>query len=401
MKVKSIIAAALICALFNTCVYAEALRKDPLLIQAANRPAAEENDLLFDDFSGDMPGSVPSSVRSTGGSGTLFLTTDEVSEGFKKNCLVFTDTVDSGGPQAQISVPETGGIVTVETRYKYTSTGNPWSVFRLTLHGYDDGGTLRDFSWMSVQSGNGYHYYNNGGAAQTQLTAEAVKDGVWYNVKMSVDFENSVIYTAFTDESTDKTTYALEKGFYYSDFTPDALAQVNISCTVGTGKWTVDYIRVSKENELPAFADTDIPKGTEAKKVAGASNHALPDRININLDGKYKYLSIKPYISESGSVMATLKNIAAIFGFGYIRRGDEFTLKNGDEAYIFKAGEDSFLSGGSSVPLGESSALEAYQLFVPIMPVAEFLGYEVSFDEENQCVNIISPSENGGGQLEN
>ena len=37
-----------------------------------------------------------------------------------------------------------------------------------------------------------------------------------------------------------------------------------------------------------------------------------------------------------------------------------------------------------------------YQLYVPLRPVAESLGYEVSYDGESKCVNIVTPSENGG-----
>ncbi len=398
MKFKSVISLILVCTVFfSTIAFAEALRRDPELIKETVRPQPQSNDIFFDDFTNYAEGSRPTVTRSNGNNGTLLVGVNDVGGGLKKNCLELTDLADSGGPQAIIDMPNPTGIVSVETRYKYTSTdGAPWSVFRLTLHG-NDKGTAKEFARFSLQSGNGHHYYNSGGLDQTPVLSEPVKEEIWYHVKMYVDFNTSLAYTVFTNESTGKTTYATEKSFY-SEYVAQELMQVRITSSVGTGKWTVDYVRVSQEKELPDFPeeDTDIPKGVEAIKVQGAVNHAVPGRINIKLDGRYKYLSAAPYISDNGRVMVSVKNIANIFGLGYTRNGFCFTMKSGESEYVFNAGEAQFTADGKLVDLLEASVQKAYQLYVPLRSVAETLGYEVGYDAENRCVIIVTPSEDGG-----
>ena len=398
MKLKSVISGILACTMIlGTSVFAEALRKDPkLVMQEVERPTAKENDIFFDDFANYGVGTRPSVTRwnSSSSAGSMLIGVNDVGGGIKKNCLEFTDINNSSGPQGIIDIPNPNGIVSVEFRYKCTS--EEISLFRFILYG-NENGTARPFAWISLKSSNRYHYYNPGGNDETPLQLETAKKEAWYHVKVYVDFNNSLVYTAFTDESTGKTTYISEKR-YYADYKLDGLMQVRIASVNGLGKWVVDYVRVSQEGRLPDFPEenTDIPKGVEAVKVQGAVNHAVPDRINIKLGDKYKYLSAAPYFSDNGSIMVSVKNIANIFGLSYNRKGSEFIMKKDESSFVFKAGESKFTVDGKAVDLGENSMQKLYQLYVPLKPVAESLGYEVSYDGESKCVNIVTPSENGG-----
>ena len=163
------------------------------------------------------------------------------------------------------------------------------------------------------------------------------------------------------------------------------------------GSWVYDYIKVSKNAERLSdeLIYEGIQKGRPVDIISVPDTSPVAKRININVDGRYKYTSLAPYMSGS-EVMVTAKNMATFLGLGYYRNEGTYKLeKDGKTFEVAGAGTQAKLNG-SNETLPQAAELKGVQLFVPVSSVAKCFGYEYSYDEAAQTVYLKSVQAEGG-----
>lgn len=402
MKFKRII--AMLAAGFmltSTAAFADALRYDDKRnVQMESRQ--QPNDIIFEDFISVEPGVLPSGMSVTGADGYGTTELFEVSPGVTKNCFKYTDTSHDDeytGPTATYSTGTQTGMVGVEIRYKYVPDGtSSYSTFGIQLNGTQGMATK-----SVVISADGSTYLNYGGVGDFGLEKSPILQNTWYTIKFVVDFDNQVMDVMLKNEGTGVVTQAIGSPFIENKEFTD-LTNIKFTSSKYGGTWMIDYIRVSRETErMQEYEDPNIKKGVPAELVDGPVSDAVEGRININLNGIYKYTTQKPYLSENNNVMVFAKNVASIFKMGYYYSPESITIKNADNSFTFEDQSTAADYNGKSITLSSACALSDGKLFVPIEDIATALGYNCSFNEEEQTLYITNEAQEaqeGGNTVE-
>ncbi len=374
--------------LTSTVAFGEALRYDyKRMTEAVSNKQA--NDIVYEDFTSVSPGMLPAAMNVTKSYGFGTTEMHEVKAGVQKNCFRFTDSThdkEYTGPTATFSTGSQTGLLGVEVRYKYipeeTST---YSTFGIQLNG-----TQGLISKTVVISADGSTNLNYGGLGDTILEKGRITNNAWYTLKYVVDFDNQVMDVMLKNETTGFVNQIIGNSFIEQS-TFDNLTNVKFTSSVYGGTWMVDYIRVSREKErMPEYENLNIKKGVPAELVDGPVSHKLDGKINVNINGIYKATTQKPYLSGNGEVMVYAKNVASMFKMGYYLNGNEVTIRNTKNTFTFAEGSDSAKFGGNVITLSEKCEVKDGKLFVSISDIAKALGYNASYDAENETLLITN-----------
>lgn len=388
-KFISIIASAsLIC---SASAFAAAVRIDPKsVVEIPNRSKA--NDVFYEDFTSVEEGTVPSSASSTSGSdGYVTTASHDIGGGVTKNCYEIADTNHNaayGGPNGTISVgTQSGGILGVEIRYKYVPTGSSdWASFEIRF--LDSAG--KQFSRTVVASANGTTNFNYGGTGNAALEKTRIAHDTWYTLNYIIDFDEQRLDAMLKNEGTGVITQVSDSE-YYSETGSKNLKSLNFVASYYGGTYVIDYVRVSKESERMGTMETDlnIQKGRPAEYTAKPVTHAVAEKTNITLDGKYKYTTKDPKV-EGEAVLVTAKNIASIFNLGYYITADGAVIQSGDTKFTVAKDGSGIKKGNTAMKLSADCTAEDKQVFIPIKDIAEAIGYECTYDAETNTVVITS-----------
>lgn len=379
----------------STAAYGAALRTD--IKQEKGGAAATDrrgkNSILFHDFSSAEPGTTPSGIGIGGTSGGCYVTTEiyEVAPGVRKNCLVMYDaTFDSSYSGPSVSIPVGGadsGLVSVEVRYmfdKKEGTSSNYTALPIMLKSSSDSMMSRHL----VASANGFQHINGGGVDQTVMENECISANTWYTATWIIDFDKQRLDFTLLNEGKNSRNYAMDLGFYDGNESKN-LSQILIQSQCYGGTWVFDYVKLNKESArmVQGESDNSIKKGVEAEIIAAPATRPLDGRINICVDGKYKYTTEAPYTADNGAVMATAKNLASFFGARYLRLGDSYTISSGDKTLTINAN-----SGGGGITQAQQ---KDNQLFISVEELCKAFGYEYGYDGEASTAFVKTKAETG------
>lgn len=399
-KIISLICVFMLAA--SCCANAAALRKD-IKQSGSSLDRSKSNDILYLDFSGS---DFPAGVTVGTGDGKIYLDTYEVMPKQKKNCLVINDTsydTTYSGITARIATGTQTGLVGVEIRYMYDydpEQPSTYGSFIMALN--DSAGQM--LSRHVIASSNGSSQFNYGGDSSKAMESTKIAANTWYTVKWIVDLDEKRMDFSFLNEGTGAVTNVYDAGYYTSGAGGNNLGRIDLQSSMYGGKYVFDYVRVSREKARMSDAaddaddgSADIGKGVESEKVAPPSNAAAVGRININLDGIYKFTTQDPY-EKDGRIMATAKNLASFFNMGYVREGATCLINTPSGILMIKDGGAAL--GDKSVAV--ASEEKDGQIFISVEDLCAAVGgYDCSYDSDAKIMNITAAkaekSEGGGG----
>ncbi len=357
-------------------------------VASSNKYAKQDNDIMLYTFSDVASGSLPGGISGSGAAGEV--TTEEFDVGgFKKNCLVVndTDSSDSGnGVNAQIATAGASGRFIVEYRFKYVpDEKSQWVNLAMDFSG--------EKSYMArfiLHSSTGNIVFNNTGSYNK--TFEKLTPDSWYTIKYLFDTENNIVEASFLNEATGRVLSVYDAQPINAS---KSLTRLSLATMKYGGKLVFDYIRISKSEELlSVLEETSIIKGRPQIRVTAPTARTVPGRINFVVDGEYKYTTMKPYVSESGNVMATAKNLALMFGLGYSREGSVYTMANDKTTIVIDMTSGTCEVNGKKAAIKEAAVVKDLQVFVPAESIASILGAEYSYDADSKLVTITAKGGN-------
>ena len=363
----------------------------------------QKNDIMFMDF-GDE--GFPAAFTPGGGVGKIYIDSYEVLPNQEKNCLVIHDMTHdssySGSMNASITLGKLTGLVSVEIRYMYEpEPPSTYGAFVMSLWGSTNQMTSR----FIIESGGGMSCFNAGGQSENFMERTKIAPNTWYTIKWILDLDNKTEDFIFLNEGTGVKTSVYDADFY-SESAGNDLATIGFQSSRFGGKYIFDYVRVSKENERlmddyneSADDAADAGKGTESKKVAPPVNKAIAGRINVQLDGEYKFTTQAPY-EKDGKIMATAKNLACFFGLSYAKEGSDCIIKTPNGDLTIK--DSGSVLGDKSVQL--LSEEKNGQIFVSIEDFCAVIGgYDCYYDSAAGTISITkaeATKPEGGGDIE-
>lgn len=396
MKIKRlisfIVAILLMC---TSAAFAVAVRINPIFV--VELPSREKpNDVIFEDFSRTEEGGTPAIFKSVStDNGYTSSATYDIGGGVEKVCFELVDTDHSeayNGPTTDLLIPrQAGGLVSFEMRYKYVDKSAQSDTCSMTVVFYDD--TNKTLETLAITSKTGNHDVNHGNATKERLEYTKMKTDTWYTLKYLFDFENHKLDVSLLNEGTGVLTQAFDKPFN-AKIESDNLARIRLKMQVYGGAYVFDYVRLSREEERMAPED-DSGKGCPAQYIKKPVSHAVDGKINIKLDGKFKYTTKNPKI-DGENVLVTAKNIASIFNLNYFMTVSGAVIKSEDVVLTIATDGSGIKNNGSDMNLSASCISEDKQVFVPIKDVVEALGYNCRFDAETNTVLITTPVEEEG-----
>lgn len=374
----------------SCCANAAALRKD-IKQAGAGLNRSKKNDISFFDFSGT---GFPPGFTAGSGNGEVYLDTYEVLPKQKKNCLVINDKSHDNtysGIATSISTGTLTGLVGVEIRYMYDYDPETTSTYGSFIMGLHDSAN-KMISRHVIASVNGSSQFNYGGPSGRDVESTKIASNTWYTIKWVLDLDEKKMDFSFLNEKNGSKVILYDADWYESDAGKN-LARIGLSSSMYGGKYVFDYVRVSRESSRMAedVEDTDDSraddgKGTESEKVAPPSSVAADGRININLDGIYKFTTQAPY-EKDGKVMVTAKNLASFFKMGYVKDGSTCLINTPNGILMIKDGGAAL--GDKNVTLASEEKGE--QIFISVEDLcAAAGGYDCSYDSAAKTVNITA-----------
>ena len=390
--------------LTSTAAYSAAMRTDTKQENSAAAPGKVFGDaLLYQDFTSVEPGSLPAGV--SGGKGeTGYVDTElyEVAPGRKKNCLIVNDlSFDNNysGASSTISPGSCTGMIGVEIRYMIDvpdGAKSAYSAFPMQL--LDQSGAL--ISGFVIASSNGSSHFNYGGADELTMENETITPNNWYTIKWIIDFDKQRMDFSFLNEGNKTVNAALDCQFYGGEAAiSNELAKIKLESQLNGGKWVFDYVAVTKEKKRLEINEEElsIQKGVSAELIAAPAPRPSGDKINIYVDGRYKYPTAQPFAADGGAVLATAKNLAGFCCVQYFRNGSVYTVQSGENKLVIQADQNKAECNGKSVALTGMQQKEN-QLYIPIAEFCRAFGYEYSFDSGASSVYIttVKAAEEGG-----
>ena len=348
-----------------------------------------KNDLYYQDFSGVAAGTLPAGV--TGGSnanGSISTGITNIGGGVMKNCFMLDDTSHQMGvgstPSSAISLPGYKGMVGIDIRFKYVPNAPESKYSSFVIAWYAPEGMI---SRTVCASGNGSLNFNYGGQDSTKITDGAVKQDTWYTLRTVVDFDLQLMDMEILDESTKQYTQLFDTLFYSAGQFSN-LSKIDFRSSEYGGTWYVDYIRVYKATEGFEERIPDVKKGSaEPDKVPGPKTSAVKGRTNILMDGRYKFTTKAPKVSN-GQVLVTAKNVASFFNLAYEVTDNGEIIKTDSEEYIVASDASGIKKGSSAMKLSATPVKDGTEIFIPIGDIAKELGYEYSYDAAANVITI-------------
>ncbi len=302
-------------------------------------------------------------------------------DGKKKNCLVINDTDYSKtwtGVGANFNVSPVKGLAEFKIRFKYIKpAGGECEYGQYTLYCYDSTG--QQLSYVVTSSVNGATRFNPGGNGETDLEPAMLSNDTWYTITLVFDFDKDEMDIEIINEGKQQSFTRSSKLF--SDAGGVDLTRAQFCGQVYGGTYIIDYVTV-KETDGRLKPNREylklIKKGVDQIKTPSPASMAYSDRVNIVKDGVFKYTTKAPYVSETGNVMVTAKNVADILDLGYDIADGKYILAKGETKLTFAPGDANGLS--------EAPVMKDGQLYIAIKDVLTALGIGYTFEADTLTI---------------
>ncbi len=383
-----VLAVLLLCPTFAMADATKAPKKDYYAKKATASGSSKglyekrDNDIMLYTFADVAPGSLPGGITGSGSYGTV--TTEEMDvDGIKKNCLVLndTDSTDAGnGVKATVAAGGKSGKIGVDFRVKYIPDATSgWVNFVADFRGEKN-----YMSRFMFHSSTGIIRFNNAGAYNTAF--EKITPDTWYTIRYVFDTEAKVVDAIFLNEAT-KNQVAIFEADHLTEST--VFNNISMETLKYGGKVVFDYIRIYEAETMLSEEELEIAnKGTTQIRVPAPAAKPVDGRINITVNGEYKYTTAKPYVSESGNVMATAKNLALMLDLKYSREGSLYTMENDTTKIVIDMTSGTAEVNGKKTAIKEPAVINGLQAYVPVESVASILGFEYAYDDASELVTI-------------
>ena len=387
--ISLILAVLLLCPTFAMADATKAPKKDYYAKKTSSSSSSKklyeprDNDIKLYTFTDAAPGSLPGGITGSGSYGTV--ATEEMDvDGKKKNCLVLTDidsSTDNNGVKASVDAGGAKGIVGVDFRIKYIpDETSDWVNFVADFRGEKN-----YMSRFMIHSTTGILRFNNTGAHNTGF--EKIAHDTWYTINYTINTETGYVDAMFTNEATGNNVTIFDADHLNKS---EVFNNISMETLRYSGKVVFDYIRIYQAENMLSQREMDlnIEKGTTQIRVPAPAAKPVEGRINIMVDGEYKYTTLKPYVSQTGNVMATAKNLALMFDLKYSREGSLYTMENDTTKIVIDMASGTAQVNGKNAAIKEPAVLEGLQVYVPVESVASILDLEYSYDDAKKLVTI-------------
>ncbi len=399
-KILSLLLAFALVLSFFTIANAEPMRKDPKAVVKKSGPVrSATTDALFEDFTEVDKGKLPKTVIP--GATNVYTEQYEVLPGYTKNCLVLDDiSFDKrySGVDATINFPAQKGITEITVRYKYLKPDE--CTHCSFVIGLNSGKGL--ISRVAVASSDGRTRFNYGYEDEALMEGVIINHDAWYTLTYIIDFnpenEGAHIDATLWNETTGNRNVLLQRGYCDSSVSHKNINSVALQTSMYGGKYVIDYVRVRSVKTTLANSGkdpyADIIKGVPQKKIPIPVSHPVKNKLNITLNGVYKYTSKKPYVAHGGSVMITAKNFAEIFNLGYSRKNGEHIITSGGTKIVLGENEGAISVNGAEVSLNDATIVSGNQLYVPLDALCRAIGADMSYDVNTNTALITKGGNN-------
>ncbi len=403
-KMKKIILIFLLVLLINPIQSLAIATKDPHRLWEGAVPEIPKretkDDILFQDFTSVEEGEFPAGVTGERKSYSYVTTAEhQILPGLTKNCLVLNVPDERGSIEiinSNVKVPPTSGLVKFEIRYKYIPTEkSSHTAFIISLR--DSAGT--QFSRMLTRSDNGWSSFNYAGAdSGTFERAKMIPDG-WYTYTNTIDFDKKIIDAKLLNETTGVTTKLYGKGFFNSGDYKN-IGNVNFRIEKYGGTVVIDYVRIAKtdmslsEIDLENESEIEIEKGMVPQYTNSPIAMPISGRINLIVDEKQVYTTLKPYETSNGNVMASIKNLVHAIGATCLIDAKSITVNKNEIIATFKPQNGTANVNGKSFTLKEDVSNISNQMVVSIEDFAKIFEYEYRYDEDKLLIYLEGVGQN-------
>ena len=147
------------------------------------------------------------------------------------------------------------------------------------------------------------------------------------------------------------------------------------------------YDKVRKDTRTVGRTKAFTDKGMPAKIVDDPVSYAMPGRINIKLNGEYRYFYDEPKIVE-GRVLLPFRELFEFFGMEVSWDAESSSAKAvsaESEIQITVDNEKAYVNGEEKL-LDVPATIINNRFYVPVRFVGESLGYVVRWDSDERTV---------------
>jgi len=130
-----------------------------------------------------------------------------------------------------------------------------------------------------------------------------------------------------------------------------------------------------------------VDKGLPAPIVEDPKPYAVPDRINITLNGEYQYFYDKPINSE-GRILLPFRELFEFFSLevSWDNETKTATARNEEKEIKITTGDKTAYVNDEEKKLDVTARIIDSKTYVPMRFVAEALGYSVDWNQQKQTV---------------
>ena len=127
--------------------------------------------------------------------------------------------------------------------------------------------------------------------------------------------------------------------------------------------------------------------GKQTQETQGVTANFIIDEAFYTLNDKVEYMDATPYLTQSGRVMVPIKYVADAFDIKGDKmkfsneKGGTITLETEDAIVQLVNGSKMAIVNGVQTPMDESVTIQDGRTYVPVGPVARFLGIDVKWSE--------------------
>lgn len=299
-KLLFLVLTVLLC-VFVFCSSAFALKRRVDTRNVTVRNLSSKNDLFLMDATLLSEGELPTGYNIYAGTGSQ-VTTEVTTgpDGKKNNALVLID--NNGGSATGDAVISrsfpavTSGEVAMDFCFKLEGEGRFANGMYLMSGG----------SWgtrVTVRNDNGKLEYMSGGV----ITPTGFTQGEWYKVRVIANMDTKKARIYVRSKAIPEGYIVKENLNFWTDVS--SIDGIRFETRNLTGKFYLDYFKVEVgkfleliNEDIPEF---ERPVPYEAPISQAPVMRAVPDMINVNVDGEYMYFATKPYM-KNGEVFASL-----------------------------------------------------------------------------------------------
>lgn len=335
-----------------------------------------KRDAFYDGFDSGY-GASPGGYVLTGGNDGYGIIVDASDEILMENgAFELTDTVPGesyAGPFFNKKLEDIEGNVAWEIKFMVTNSPERGDFgFRL----YMDGSATNRPQFaimhrdMSVRGGG------------VSNSVGAVKSNKWYVVRFILNREKHEMDFVMTCDGEEK----LFRGLSYEG---DKITELGIYSQRGDSVVLIDYIKLE---ENPPMLPEEERQIIEAPRVADPVPHAVYGKINIFMDGRYRYFTNEP-IMENERVLIPLRSIFEDMGAKVSYREEDRTgvIELAEKIIEVGAGNAYITVDGVRKETDVAAKIYKDRIYVPVRAISESVGAKVGWIQEEATVTIETP----------